>query len=222
MYYHLALIPVAVVLIIIYAIARKKNDLRKVAIVQPLGCFVSVVIAGLSVFAPGANTGFTVWITAGMVLCLIGDINNINMDDDKTVIRGLVIFVFGYLTYGVGMAVYNGFHKPDVFTAIVFLCVYSGFLAIVWKGLGDFKIPVMIYALNMQFMVWRAFSTFFGDTFSTTQAALLSAGMLVIMIGDFEFGIYRFRKPIPMHLGPYCYLGGQLLIAVSLSCGAFP
>jgi uncharacterized membrane protein YhhN len=157
-----------------------------------------------------------------MLLCFIGDINNVNMDDDKTVIRGLAVFLFGYLAYGVGLVIYNGFHTPDIFTGILFLGVYLGFLAALWKGLGSFKVPVMFYALIMVFMVWRAFSTFYGDTFSTTQAALLSTGMLVLLLGDMEFGIYRFRTPIPMHFGPYLYMGGQLLVAVGLSCGAFP
>jgi len=51
---------------------------------------------------------------------------------------------------------------------------------------------------------------------------LLSLGTLVLFLGDMEFGVYRFRKPITMYFGPYFYLGGQLLIAVSLSCGAMP
>ena len=222
MYYHLLLVPVAVVLIVLYGQARKKQNLELVKIVQPVGCLVSILIALGALMAPEANTGFILWITVGMVLCFVGDINNVNMDDDATVIRGLIIFVFGYLAYGVGLTIYNGFHKADIITAIPLLVIYFGFLAYTWKGLGSFKVPVIFYAMIMPFMVWRAFSTFFGDAFSTTQAALFSLGTLVLFLGDIEFGIYRFRKPIPMHFGPYFYLGGQLLIAMGLSCGALP
>jgi len=221
MYYHLLLIPVAGVLIILYGQARKVQNFDRVKIVQPLGCLVSIFIALGVLMTPGANGGSIIWITVGLVLCLIGDINNINMDDDATVIRGLIIFVFGYLAYGVALAIYNGFHKADIITAIPLLAMYFGFLTYTWKGLGAFKVPVIFYAMIMPFMVWRAFSTFFGDAFSTTQAMLFSLGTLVLFLGDIEFGIYRFRKPIPMHFGPYFYLGGQLLIAVGLSCGAW-
>jgi uncharacterized membrane protein YhhN len=222
MYYHFILIPVAIVLIIMYGLARKEQNLDRVKIVQPVGCLVAILIAAGGFVAPEPNTGFIIWIIAGMILCFVGDINNINMDDDATVIRGLIIFVFGYLAYGISLAIYNGFHKADIITGIVLLAVYFGFLAYIWKGLGSFKIPVTIYAMIMPFMVWRALSTFFGDTFSTTQAALFSLGTLVLFLGDLEFGVYRFRKPIPMHFGPYFYLGGQLLIAIGLSCRAFP
>lgn len=222
MYYHLLLIPINVVLIVIYGLARREQNFDRVKIVQPGGCLVSIIIAAGALLTPEPNTGFIIWILVGLILCFIGDINNINMDDDATVIRGLVIFVFGYLAYGVGLAIYNGFHRADIITGLVLLAVYFGFLAYVWKGLGSFKIPVIIYAIIMPFMVWRALSTFFGDAFSTTQAVLLSLGTLVLFLGDMEFGVYRFRKPIPMYFGPYFYLGGQLLIAVSLSCGAMP
>jgi len=57
---------------------------------------------------------------------------------------------------------------------------------------------------------------------SDDSPVLLSLGTLVLFLGDMEFGVYRFRKPITMYFGPYFYLGGQLLIAVSLSCGAMP
>ena len=222
MYYHFILIPVSVVLIILYALARKKNDLKRVAIIQPVGTFISILIAGFGLLTPDANTGFTLWILAGLILAFVGDINNVDMADDRTVIVGLVIFVLAYLTYPIGLTIYNGFHKPDLIVAAVLLCAYVGFLVYVWDGLKEWRIPVMIYALIMPFMVNRAVSTFFGSTFSTTQAVLLTCGTLMLYLGDMEYGIHRFRKPIPMHFGPYFYAGGQLLIALSPSCFRLP
>lgn len=222
MYYHFILVPLSVVLIVLYALARKKNDLKKVAVIQPVGTFVSILIAGFGLLAPDANSGFTMWILAGLVLSFVGDINNTDMTDDRTVIIGLIIFVLAYLTYPIGLTIYNGFHRPDLFVAAALLCAYVLFMRYLWAGLKEWRIPVLLYGLVMPFMVSRAVSTFFGSTFSTTQAILLSAGTLMLYLGDMEYGIYRFRKPIPMHFGPYLYAGGQLLVALSPSCFAWP
>ena len=222
MYTHFILIPFSIVLIVLYALARKRNDLKRVAILQPLGTLVSILIAACGLLTPNANVGFTMWILGGLILSFAGDINNVDMADDRTVIVGLIIFVLAYLTYPIGLTIYNGFHRPDLIVGAVLLCAYVLFMNYLWAGLNQWRIPVLIYGLVMPFMVNRAISTFFGSTFSTTQAFLLSAGTLMLYLGDMEYGIHRFRKPIPMHFGPYLYSGGQLLIAVSPSCFAWP
>lgn len=215
MSYHLFLLPFAIILIILYWIARKKDDLKKVAVIQPVGTVVSMLIAASAFLLPDSNTALTIWILVGLGIALIGDINNVNMNDDKTVIIGLVIFVFGYMTYAIGLTILNGFHRADIFVGAVLFCVYVGYIGYIWPGLGEWKIPVLIYGLVMPFMVSRAISTFFGTAFSPTQSILLTVGTTMVFVGDMEYGIYRFRKPIPMHFGPILYAGGQLVIALS-------
>ena len=75
----------------------------------------------------------------------------------------------------------------------------------------------MIYALVMLFGVSRGIATFFGDTFSTTQAVLLSAGTSMLFIADTEYGIHRFKRPFATIIGPILYPSGQLAIALSTS-----
>jgi len=213
--YHLYLIPFAVAGIAVYMRARMKNDLRTVKFIQPFNTILAMAIAGLCLLTPHGNLGFTLWILAGLGLALVGDFLNIDMTDDRTVMVGLIIFVFAYLVYSAGLTVYNGFHREDIYAGVILALVLAGIMAYVWKGLGPMKLPVLVYSLNQVFMVSRAVSTFFGDTFSVTQAVLLTAGTVMLMAGDIEFAVHTFRKPLKISLGPILYSGGQLLMALS-------
>ena len=217
MYYHLIPVPFVIAGIAVYFHARAKNNLKLVAVVQPLNTILTMAIALLSLAAPHHSTAFTLWITAGLALALLGDFLNVDMGDQRTVIRGLVIFVFAYLVYSVGLTVHNGFHAEDLPAGAVMLLIYGGFMAYIWKGLGEMRLPVLIYGLNIAFMVTRAASTFFGETFSAAQAVLLTAGTFMLFLGDMEFAVHTFRKPLKLSLGPILYGGGQLLIGLSPS-----
>ncbi len=224
MYWHLIPVPLVLVAIAFYGVARAKNDLKRVAVVQPLGTILVIAICALSLFTPHAVLGFTVFILVGLILALIGDFLNLDMTDQKVVMVGLVIFVFAYLIYGIGIAFYNGFGRVDIVLAIVFLAILVALMAYLWSGLGPMKLPVIIYSVIYCFMVSRAVSTFFGDFFSTTQAILLTAGAFMLFIGDILFAIISYKKPAPPKfavtlnlLGPCLYTGGQLLIALAPS-----
>ena len=103
--YHLLPVPFAIVVTLLYWRAREQNQLGQVAILQPLGSALITLVALLSLLGPNANTTLTLWITAGLVLSFVGDINNVNMEDERTVFVGLVIFVFAYLAYAIGLTV---------------------------------------------------------------------------------------------------------------------
>lgn len=217
MYYHLIPLPFHLVLIALYLIARNRNDLKKTAIIQPVATFVAIVIAALSFFSPLADNEYTVWILIGMGLCFLADIFNIDMTNDKILYAAIGIFVIAYLEYAVTFTRINGFHWQDLIVAGIFILIYIFLMRLYWKGLGNFKIPIMIYGLVMPFMVTRAISTLFGSSFSLLSAILISVGCTMLFLGDVEYGIHRFRKPLKVFLGPICYAGGQLLIALSCS-----
>ena len=81
MVYPLIPVPLSIICIIIYNKARKENNLKRVAFIQPVGTVISVFIAALSMLTPGFHPGFTLFIITGLLLALIGDINNIDMTD---------------------------------------------------------------------------------------------------------------------------------------------
>lgn len=232
--YSLIPVPISIICLIIYLIARKKEIkaddegdqkardkyLKMVAFIQPTGTTIAVFIAAMSMFTPGFNPLFTMIIIAGLLIALVGDVNNVDMANEKTIMIGLVIFVFAYLTYGIGFTVLNGFQPQDLHVGIGIVILYLVIVALLWKGLGDMKIPVLIYSLVMPFMVFRAISTFFGDTFSLTQCILLTVGTAMLYLGDLEFGFHLFRRPNPRTFGPFLYHGGQLVVSLAPSFGS--
>lgn len=215
--YHLLPLPVSLALISTYMVARNRNDLKKTAIIQPLTTLVSIVIAALSLLSPAGNPGYTAWILAGLGLCLLADVFNIDMTNDKILYAAIGVFVIAYLEYAITYTRFNGFQSEDIWIGILFILVYIFLMRLYWKKLGNFKIPVLVYGLVMPFMVTRAISTLFGDTFSTISAVLVSIGSFMLFLGDVEYGIHRFYTPIKFSIGPILYAGGQLLIALSCS-----
>ena len=217
MYYHLIPVPFYLALITLYMFARNRNDLKKTAIIQPTATFLAIIIAGLSFFSPAAERGYTIWILVGLGFCFLADIFNIDMTNDKILYAAIGVFVIAYLEYALTFIHFNGFHWQDIIVGAVFILIYLGLMRLYWKGLGNFKIPVLVYGLVMPFMVTRAISTLFGSSFSILSAILVTIGCVMLFLGDVEYGLHRFRKPLKFFFGPICYAGGQLLIALSCS-----
>ena len=135
-------VPISIVLIILYLIARNKQDLKRTAIIQPMTTFVSLVIAALSFFSPDANKGYTIAILIGMGLCFAADIFNIDMNNPKIFLAGMIAFIFAYLEYAITYTVFNkGFQPADWIVGILFIGIYILLMRLYWKKLGDFRIP---------------------------------------------------------------------------------
>jgi len=187
-----------------------------VAVLQPAAVIVSWLLAAASLLGPQPDPPLVVVILLGMGIAIIGDFLNLNMEDMNVVLRGLVIAVIAYMTYAIGLTVLNGFHRQDPAVGAVLLVVYGLIMRNIWPGIDPgMRIPVLIYGLVLPFTFSRAVSTFFGDRFSTMQSVLLSLGTLSLFVGDVEFGIHTFKKPVRLMFGPILYAGGQLLIALS-------
>jgi uncharacterized membrane protein YhhN len=217
MYLNLIPVPISIVLITLYMISRNNNDLKRTSIIQPITTLVAMVIAALSFLSPYANRDFTIWILVGMGLCLLADIFNIDMTNDKILYAAIGVFILAYLEYAITYTKFNGFHWQDIIVGIIFIGIYAFLMSMYWQKLGNFRIPILIYGLFMPFMVTRAISTLFGTKFSLISAVLVTAGSVLLFLGDVEYGFHRFRKPLKFFFGPICYEGGQLLIALSCS-----
>jgi uncharacterized membrane protein YhhN len=215
--YHLIPIPFSIVVIILYTLARTRYEMRKTQILQPIMTSLAVIIGILSFFSANAVTGFSAWIVAGLVASLIADLMHIDMRKDNVLMIGIIGFTVAYLLYPIGITVYNGFHMQDIVVGIALLLGYLWTIKTFWPVTAGFRAPILIYSLVCPFMVSRAVSTFFGDTFSLTQAVLLTVGTTLLYLGDVEYGFHRFISERKFLFGHLCYGFGQVLIALSPS-----
>ncbi|HSJ52603.1 MAG TPA: lysoplasmalogenase [Anaerolineae bacterium] len=214
---HLIPVPLIAVTVILLVLAEFRGDRRQVYLWKPLSTLLIVVVALLSLLRPDARPAFTLWITAGLILSLGGDVA-LMLRTDRWFRIGLVLFLLAHVVYSIGLTVFNGFHPQDLISGAVLLLLAAAVYLYLWPGLGSMKGPVLLYVLIICLMVNRAISTFFGDTFNTTQAWLLTVGASLFWLSDLVLAVNRFRRPFEANrLGLFLYFGGQLLIALSPS-----
>jgi uncharacterized membrane protein YhhN len=109
-----------------------------------------------------------------MGIAIVGDFLNLDMENPKVILRGLVIAVAAYLTYGIGVTAINGFHPQDLIAGVPLLIFYAVLMRHLWPDLGELRLPALIYGLVLPFTLWRALSCFFGTELSALQATSLS------------------------------------------------
>ena len=209
------LIPLNLLAIALYMRARIRSDLGRVRIYQPGAVILSWLIAASSLLQPDANVAFSVVVLLGMGIAIVGDFLNLDMENPDVVLRGLVIAVVAYLTYGIGVTVINGFHPEDLVVGAPLLIFYVVLMRYLWPDLGEMCIPALLYGLVLPFTFWRALSCFFGSELSMLQAVYLSLGTLSLYVGDVEFAVHTYKRRLKRMYGPILYAGGQMLIALS-------
>lgn len=212
---HLILIPVIFVTVTLTVWAQFRADDRQVYLWKPLSTILVIAVALLSLTQPEARPAFTWWVTVGLVLSLGGDVA-LMFKSSRAFLIGLVLFLLAHIVYMAVFTQFNGFHVNDLITAVALAAVAIPVYLYLRPGLGRMQGPVIFYIVVITLMVNRALSTFFGDTFTTTQAWCLSLGAILFWLSDLVLAINRFRHPFEYNrLSLYLYYAGQLLIALS-------
>jgi uncharacterized membrane protein YhhN len=197
--------------------SKLRGDRRQEYVLKPLSSALFVLVALLSLLTPSARPWYTWSITVGLLFGLGGDVA-LMFRRDRPFLIGLVLFLLGHLVYTVVWTVANGFHPQDIVSAAVLLVLSVVVYVYLRPGLGSMQVPVILYILIISLMVNRSISTFYGDTFTLTQAWLVSMGAVLFWLSDLLLAINRFRRPLKWEpLGLFLYYGGQLLIALSPS-----
>jgi uncharacterized membrane protein YhhN len=214
---HLIPIPFLAVTVSLLVLAEFRENRRQVYFWKPLSTVLVIVVALLSLLQPDARPAFTLWITAGLILSLGGDVA-LMLRTDRWFRIGLVLFLLAHVVYAIVLTVFNGFHPQDLVTGAILLLVAAIVFVYLRPGLGSMQGPVLAYILIICFMVNRAISTFFGEAFNTTQAWQLTIGASLFWLSDLALAVNRFRTPFAANrLSLFLYFGGQLLIALSPS-----
>ncbi len=212
---HLLPIPFLVITVVWLICAEFRSDQRQVYVAKPVSTLLVILAAALTLLTPQTNAAFALWVLAGLLLSLGGDVA-LMFASSKAFLVGLVLFLLAHVVYAVGFTVFNGFYASDLIVGLVLLILGVGVYAYLWPGLGSMKLPVALYVVIICLMVNRAASTFFGTAFTTTQAILLTVGATLFWLSDLMLAVNRFRRPFRYHrLSLALYYGGQLLIALS-------
>jgi|GEM_PF-1663038 len=212
---YLIPVPFIVVLIVFYKIYRDRNDLKKIAVIQPLITCLSMVVCILSFFTTGFDLTYTGLVMLGLALSIVADIIFIDVKDPKKLAIALGLFLLIYIAYCSAIAVKQGFLAVNLYIFPILVLVTAFPLAYIWKGLGSLKIPVLFYVLVLCFFISLAVSTFFGLKFAVVQSVLITAAACMFLIGDLELAVSNFAKPMPLYIGPITYATSQLLMALS-------
>ena len=214
---YLIPIPFLALTVTLLVRAKLRSDQRAVLVLKPISTLLVIAVALLSFLTPGVQPAFTLGIALGLLLSLGGDVALI-FESSKAFLIGLVLFLLAHVVYSIIFTLPNGFFPQDLVTGGVLLILGVGAYLYLRPGLGALKGPVILYILVVCFMANRAMSTFFGDTFTLTQAWLMSLGATLFWVSDLMLAVNRFRHPIKAEATSlFLYYGGQLLIALSPS-----
>lgn len=218
-------IPFFIAFMIGDMIGRKKNNLKLVAVCQPMTTAMAALTALLSFFE-SYRTTYTVWILVGMAVSVFADSILVSRTDKSAFIKGMGLFLIAILVYGITWTRLSGFRPEDRVITIVMMTIYviCAFIFLNGRNGVDGKpsmkvtIAALVYLLAFCLVISRAISTFYGDYFTTLQSILLTTGIVSFFLGDCQLGTYHFiDKNFPMGQAPPFYFIGQLLIALSCS-----
>lgn len=128
------------------------------------------------------------WITLGLLFSLLGDVLLAWPTD---------LFVFGLGAFLVAHLAYLKTYLSDcrrlaLLPLLVALVIGAGLLSLlISRGLGPLLVPVIVYALAISAMLWRALARL-GTQVPKRSAVLAAVGALSFAFSDSLIGISRF------------------------------
>ncbi len=170
-----------------------------------------VLLGGLR-WQAGDRSG--VWLLAGLVLALLGDVLLLN---EGTFDVGLGAFLLAHIAYAVAFHHALAIARWPVPVLFPVAVISAAAILWLWPRLGRRRLPVTVYMIAITVMCWGALAA------ALTGAVLWTAapGAVLFLISDFTVARNRFVRPgfINRALGRPLYYVGQVLIALTISSG---
>ncbi len=212
----LAYIPF-IILVSILVHGEVHKNIKKIRIFKPICSLLLIVLIVFGFFVNQPDPLLFAGILIAMLFSFGGDISLMFQDNRKFFLIGLVLFLLGHISYGITFTILSGFIIWDLVSAaglgFLFILLFSMFRS----GSGDMLKSVIAYMLIISFMMNRAVSTAFSDSFTTAQIFCIIAGSALFYISDVILAWNRFYKPFKYHrFSLLFYYSGQFLIISSL------
>ena len=217
MYWNLLALLFFIPVIVLYVRARYKNDLKKIAILQPLETIIALACAVLGFLSPRANAIFSVLVTMGLIISVCADSVLIDIDQKNFIVTGTSFFSFVIAFYAAAIVLVSGFNKMTIYAGIIMIVIFIFIILFQWKGMKGKRVPVIIYSVLWCFLLTLIISAVAcGARISKLRLLLFTAGTVLFFLSDCVTSLHAFVKPAPKHLIAVFYGTGQLLIALSL------
>jgi uncharacterized membrane protein YhhN len=196
-------------------VAAYRGNRRSVFLFKPLTTVI-IIAAVLGILAP-ADAHYRVWILAGLLFSLAGDV--FLMLGVKRFLFGLASFLVAQLVYARAFTLGVGFAAPQLPWLAPFAFYALVVVILLWKGLpgATMRGAVVVYAAAIALMAWRAAARLQAPSIPLTSGAHALAGACFFVASDAVLAVNRFRWPFqlgePVTLATYW--AAQLLIALS-------
>lgn len=198
------------IIALISAVAAIYARVRENALIQyifkPLTMLAIILLAVWNVSSPPSF--YQKMIVAGLIFSTVGDVFLI---DSRRFIQGLTSFLLAHVCFIIAF-----FSTPDLPGAIFFLVYVAFFLAVLWKHLGNLKIPVIVYSFALAAMSWLALSRYFELTDQKSLLAFLGSAAFVASDSLLAFNKFKSSFPLAEILILATYFIAQWLIALSV------
>jgi uncharacterized membrane protein YhhN len=200
----LSFIALISAIVTIYAKVRENDSLQYVF--KPLTMLAIISIAMLNVSAP--STFYQKMILVGLIFSTVGDVFLI---DSRRFVQGLTSFLLAHVCFVIAF-----FTTPNLPSAIFYFAYVTFFLSILWRHLGNLKIPVIFYSFALTAMSWLALSRYF--QFSDYKSLLAFIGSIFFVASDSLLALNKFKRSFPFAEIAILstYFAAQWLIALSI------
>jgi uncharacterized membrane protein YhhN len=195
-------------------VAAHRGDRQGVYLFKPLTTLI--ILVGAAFLIRPAPPLYRALIVVGLGCSLGGDI--LLMLPGERLIAGIVAFLLAHLAYVAAFSLANPVTARQLVWLLPFLVFSAVVLADRWRTFGRLKVPLVVYAIVISTMAWRAAMRSQAVVIprQTFLFGALGAGLFVV--SDALVVLRRFGRALPggQSLELAAYWAAQCLIALSL------
>lgn len=183
-----------------------------IAVTTPGTMACILLVAYLSIHEAGASRyGFLVVLA--ILISAIGDI--LLMPPVDKFLEGVAAFLIAHLVYTAAFLGGIGW-RGSVQKALLFVLYGALMGLLLWPGLGDMRIPIVVYIAIIMFMGWRAWER--SAQLATPGTTVAALGAMLFILSDTILALNRFRAPFASSgaLVLSTYFTAQWLLALSI------
>lgn len=147
-------------------------------------------------------TTFTKWMLAALFFSWWGDVFLLFQQKAEIYfLLGLLAFLLGHISYIVAFGKttfpkHSSILKQQIWLVIPFILLATGFFYLVWDGLKDMLIPVIVYVSVICIMALAAINRY--GRVGQQSFWWILIGALLFVSSDTIIGLNKFYQPLPM------------------------